>query len=585
MSRMLPEYTETELVEATGRSWAERDVYERLRSLPGDRTCLHSHLLLKKNRNGVLREGEADFVVLDPARGILVIEVKGGAVHYDGLKKRWSAVDRDGSRRPFTGSGPVTQARQRMFDVRTQFQESLEWRSLGQKPPLFGHAVLFPAVEDMTPIRLSHGASPMFGGTKDLKEIGGWLDSVFEFFSARDAGSWAALGDAGVATALEVLCPSFALRAPLSARVGYEQTRQAHWTDTQWAAFGAIRRSKQVRVVGGAGTGKSVLAWRRAWELAVGGRAVLLLCFNTALADSFRRQRDRLGRYDPAAAKLLTTTSITEFAGKYVRKVSKSRGLDLGEQARRDTGLPPHHPSCRAQALALAVEEEPPRFDAILVDEAQDIDDDYWIPIELMDPPILLAAFYDPNQQLRAGVSDGCPIPEDRVYELDRNCRNTGEIHTAAYRYYTGPRVMHPEPEGVSVAEWAVDGSLEVQAQRCASEVSRLINQDGLAPEQVAVLVVDSTKKQLAYEALNEAFTASGATPPPVEHHGGAGFPTVDTVARFKGLEATAVVVWLNGPPSDALLYVAMSRARSLLALLGTAVDIRWALRIGVSGK
>ena len=37
-----------------------------------------------RGRKGTLREGEADFVVVDPSLGILILGVKGGAVGFDG---------------------------------------------------------------------------------------------------------------------------------------------------------------------------------------------------------------------------------------------------------------------------------------------------------------------------------------------------------------------------------------------------------------------------------------------------------------------------------------------------------------------
>jgi superfamily I DNA and RNA helicase len=48
----------------------------------------------------------------------------------------------------------------------------------------------------------------------------------------------------------------------------------------------------------------------------------------------------------------------------------------------------------------------------------------------------------------------------------------------------------------------------------------------------------------------------------------------IDTVQRFKGLEAPIVILWgldaINPQRSEELLYVAMSRAKSLLVVVGT---------------
>ena len=57
------------------------------------------------------------------------------------------------------------------------------------------------------------------------------------------------------------------------------------------------------------------------------------------------------------------------------------------------------------------------------------------------------------------------------------------------------------------------------------------------------------------------------------ETHGQLGSVLVETAGRFKGLESAVVVLWANGSISDEerrkFLYVAESRARSLLVLAG----------------
>ena len=51
----------------------------------------------------------------------------------------------------------------------------------------------------------------------------------------------------------------------------------------------------------------------------------------------------------------------------------------------------------------------------------------------------------------------------------------------------------------------------------------------------------------------------------------------MDTVRRFKGLEASVVILWgLDGVDwerSEELLYVGMSRAKSLLVVVGTSAN------------
>src|SRR3954462_10300434 len=51
-------------------------------------------------------EGEADFIIVHPERGAIVLEVKGGLIRYDGERRRWfqrslRADDEHGIKDPF----------------------------------------------------------------------------------------------------------------------------------------------------------------------------------------------------------------------------------------------------------------------------------------------------------------------------------------------------------------------------------------------------------------------------------------------------------------------------------------------------
>jgi hypothetical protein len=76
MARMIPDVDP-----ATVEHSSEEPVYRALRDqLPDEYMILHSYPWLRPWRGeGALAEGEADFVVLHPEKGLLVLEVKGGS--------------------------------------------------------------------------------------------------------------------------------------------------------------------------------------------------------------------------------------------------------------------------------------------------------------------------------------------------------------------------------------------------------------------------------------------------------------------------------------------------------------------------
>ena len=54
------------------------------------------------------REGEADFVLAHPEHGLLVLEVKGGVIHYDAATQVWTSASMAGTVRPI--GDPLAQA-------------------------------------------------------------------------------------------------------------------------------------------------------------------------------------------------------------------------------------------------------------------------------------------------------------------------------------------------------------------------------------------------------------------------------------------------------------------------------------------
>jgi len=66
-------------------SEAEKETYTKLKNSLADRfTVFHSMDVLSRNMHGKLIDGEVDFVLFSRNNGLLTLEVKGGAIRYDG---------------------------------------------------------------------------------------------------------------------------------------------------------------------------------------------------------------------------------------------------------------------------------------------------------------------------------------------------------------------------------------------------------------------------------------------------------------------------------------------------------------------
>ena len=97
MAWMIPALTDEQL--RSFRSRAEARFYEACRDqLPEVVVVIHSASWIYRDARGRLREGEADFTILDPKAGVVAVEVKGGGVAIDAGAGRWYSVDRGGQR-------------------------------------------------------------------------------------------------------------------------------------------------------------------------------------------------------------------------------------------------------------------------------------------------------------------------------------------------------------------------------------------------------------------------------------------------------------------------------------------------------
>jgi len=95
MAQMFPEHPLAET-----KSNAEGKVFYALKDLlPSEYTVLHSVPVYRKmKRDDRLLDGELDFLLLHPEKGMIVIEVKGGGIELENKTGKWFSISFDGSK-------------------------------------------------------------------------------------------------------------------------------------------------------------------------------------------------------------------------------------------------------------------------------------------------------------------------------------------------------------------------------------------------------------------------------------------------------------------------------------------------------
>ena len=273
MARMFPSRPKLDT-----KSQAELKLYKALQeALPDDYVVFHSVAWLARDPRSGAQDGEADFVIAHPTRGVLVIEVKGGRITYDGAAGRWYSNEH-------SIQDPFEQARGNKHSLLAKLKDLPYWRN---RWLTIGHAVAFPDVVVKHDLRLD-APQDIILDARDLMALRSWVDAAFAYYSARDAQAGGP-GQGGVEELVRLLSPSWELRSPLGVEFAGEETAIIRLTEEQFNLLDFLSDQRRVAISGCAGSGKTTMAVEQARRLGQQGFRVLLTCFNRNLADFFAR--------------------------------------------------------------------------------------------------------------------------------------------------------------------------------------------------------------------------------------------------------------------------------------------------------
>jgi hypothetical protein len=519
-------------------SAAEQMLHPLLRDGLDERyTVFHSFRTITPNRNGLLLDGEIDFLIFSPEEGFLVLEAKSGAVVYDGATRRWYLNDmpiRD----------PVEQARTGKYKVR----DFLNRRIGKQLPCTFAHAVCFPhTFAEPTTLPPDVDRSMLLTAT-DLQHVSARVREVF----ALSGPPHRALGEKETERVREALMPHCEYGVRLPDRIGLEERQFFSLTGEQCRMLEFIRNQRTALVKGCAGSGKTVMAVKKARELAEEGSRVLLLAYNQLI-----------GQHLIAAVADVPGITAGTYHDYCIARLDAAGRLPEGP---RDDDF---FNRVIPQAFYELVSGSENRYDALIVDEGQDFRADYWISIScLLRDNGYFYIFYDPDQNVFNTDMD-FPI-DGPPFVLAENCRNTKAICGYVSSYARQPlRTMDGSPEGVAVEE-SILPSPAGRRRKVGAILHELVNEQGLSPDRIVIL----GGHRLEGTSIPPGSRVGNFT---VVEGGGEGNNTVryHTYMKFKGCEADAVIL-LDVDQADLrwsnqAIYTTASRAKHLLYVVRTA--------------
>lgn len=512
-------------------SKGEEDVFQALRLLDNGYTIFHSLRWVGINNR---TQGEADFVIIHPARGIMVIEVKSGGIEYSNGK--W--IQTNTSTGYSKTISPFTQAQRNQFEILERLQSSLR---LG-RPPLACHAVWFPSIK----LKLSDKFPPdaprvIVFDEITLNESKKAIDSAFEFW-AKKLGIKTNMDNPQFNEVIETLAPYF--KAVPGMKYIVEEAEQSYirLTNQQSILLDYLQEQKTAVIHGLAGTGKTVLAKEKAQRLANEDEKVLFLCFNNFLKEHLKKSFSQPGVTFHTAHSLAV-------------EILNDSSIGLNELI-----------NALEEYIALIDPEEWP-YNHVVIDEGQDLSEDLitYLYELITKKGGNFYVFYDRNQYVMKNSMPGWFEKAECKLMLHSNCRNTAEIFKTscsmiAFDSTISDNSVHGEKPNATL----VNSKSEL-INTAVSFVKKSIDA-GIRLDDIVFLTVETEAKSL----LNGVARVGNYN---ISSEREVGKILFTSVRKFKGLEAKAVLIIdlsisaLTTPEKQRLTYVGCSRAKHLLHL------------------
>lgn len=530
-------------------SSAEELVVDALSGELSAAEVLSSTPYVSKTNSPNLSEGEFDCLVFDPKKGILVFEIKGGGIRYDGKLKKWYSEDREGQWHEI--KDPFKQAQDAARAIYSSIKDADIFASRYVPLPV-GYAVFFPHINWS-----SKNALPPHAGLDvicDASSFGNLDRAVGKVLKEFRTDHHRSLNESEARSVREkILHPSCCVMTTLKSRMGLDEQQLLRITGEQMSILDDMEEQRQIAISGYAGTGKTLLAMEKAKRLYHEGLEVALLCYNRPLADDMKKN----------LIKHSDRIHVNNFH-QLCHGFCKEAGVHFEipeDKDKQQSFWDIEAPSLLSEAIS----QTDKRFDAVIVDEGQDFKTLWWDSIEelLRDKDeSYFYIFYDPNQAIYRNETD---FPVDiATFTMKLNCRNTrriGELVNKVGRVklrWSGMSVDGEKPTFISYR------SDKEQKKRIEKRVDMLMSREELEPKDIVILSTHARQKSCLadVEELNGISLTEDLLLPGDKLR-------FTSLHRFKGLEANVVLLCDvnsdNEHCRDEHLYVAISRAKHKL--------------------
>lgn len=528
----------------------EREMYNELKNQLSDKyQVFYSIRWFETDEHNKRVDSECDFLVFDPSFGFLTIEVKGGL----GLEienERWfinEYTDHYSKTRRELKCSPYEQAEKSMRHFYNYFVDEFHQTFNG----VYGFAVAFPRYTIDFSLA-TDAPKELTIDIEDMGSLGKRINEIFHYWRNHRNISVPFSADQKKKF-ISTINKRISLSAAAGALIQIKEKQFSKIDFVQDSILDILYHYHQVRILGGAGTGKTFIAMKKMLRDKAEGKKVLFLCCSKELS---RFVSERIG--DNKVVFRTYDELMIDTIGK-----STYEEAEVNENGNR---------AC----FDLVVEKRGyEKYDSIIVDEAQDFDIDMGLTVRLFlanDQTSDLYVFYDINQNIFEHKFENSFAIEYPPFLLRYNIRNTGCIYQCAVET-TGlgadtvaNQLLGVEPD-VRKYTSAIQGLKGLN-----NIVSQLTQKEYVSNKSIVILSDDDYSDSLL--STEDRVGSYDISFEDLDKIGDAEI-CFKTVEEFKGLEAD-IVIYLKKDEPDAIKdemarrrdYVALTRARYYLYVL-----------------
>jgi len=510
MARMIPQK-----ISSTTKSNAEKTLFQIFeKKLSDDYIVFHGTWW--QDIKYIPPDREADFIIIHPEQGILILEAKGGEIRYDPLNKAWYQNERKMKISPFT------QARDINFKFLDFLRKHDEFKN---KDFCIGQCVAFPEIDEVVNNLPSEAPQEILLLRPQLGNISGWISSVFDRYKGER--HFTKLGDQRTDLIIKLISPSTEFKKYIASDIRETNQEIIQLTQQQFDILNNLSQHPECIVRGCAGSGKTQLAIEKARRLCQHLVKTLVIC--------------------------------------------KSNNLSLYLAASLQDEIK------RGYCVVSSFEEIYPRksqltfdFTAIILDEGQDFEfkETNYLKKLIPDDGIFYI-FQDSNQ--KNFKKENKLTLQVHPTVLNKNCRNTHQIFKYAEPFVSCSHAINSSKmEGRDVVSRVYEETDDIFSL-LEEDITNLVNNHNVLPNQIVILtdMYPSEKSRLSQYSHIDRFDLK-----PYSFNQDKNTIQWSNIGMYKGLESDVIMLFFEKEkkliPSNwdiADRYVGATRAKSFLVV------------------